>query len=258
MNTLEQLRNELPRLTRSEQAIAEYIVKHPLDTIRLPLTDIAKNARASNTAIIRLCQKLGYKGFSEFKFALSRYALAETPLTEESFSPLTTITSQYIHFLNRMAAEVTMEEIESMAQRIISARRLVIMGYNRTGFSASQLSFRLSKMGVANYLITDKVVMNDYAEILGESDICIIFSITASTYKENARRLHENGCSLLLLTMTNKSPVSKYASQTILLPRISYSTEISFLDDQAIFFIFIEVLLSEIARGLSLGQSLQR
>ena len=77
MSPLELLEKQLPDLTKSEKIIGEYILANPMSIIRYSLTQIAREARTSNTAIIRLCQKLGYQGFSEFKFSLSRAALSE-------------------------------------------------------------------------------------------------------------------------------------------------------------------------------------
>ena len=68
MNPLERLEKEFPNLTRSEQAITEYILKNPMTVIRYSLTQIAMEARTSNTAVIRLCQKLGYQGFPNLSF----------------------------------------------------------------------------------------------------------------------------------------------------------------------------------------------
>lgn len=252
MNPLEKIKNELPELTKSELQIANYILKNPIQLIRLSLTDIAKASKTSNTVIIRFCQKLGYQGFSEFKFAMSRYVLSEgSQLVAENTSHLTSITNKYIQYLNMMAASANTDDIKKVAGLVTNARNLVIMGYNRTGFSAQQLSYRLSKIGVANYLITDRVIMKDYMEILKPGDLCIIFSITTDGYKEIASRLHEHGCDLALFTMTPRNSIHKYATVMIPFPRISLSDEIGFLDDQALFFIFIEVLLSEVAEKLN-------
>ncbi|MCI8516674.1 MAG: MurR/RpiR family transcriptional regulator [Hungatella sp.] len=259
MNPLEQLEKEFPNLTKSEQAITRYILDNPMSVIRFPLTQIAEEAKASNTAVIRLCQKLGYQGFSEFKFSLSRAALSDThengrEKSEGSEHSLTAIVSQYVKYLNQMAAEADLDQIRRIAGLICCNSRLAIMGYNRTGFSASQLSYRLSRIGVANHLVTDQVVMMDYMEIFGPGDVCLIFSISISkNYKEIVQRLKKNGASVVLFTMNGASPLKKLCDYYVCLPQISYNKKMGFLDDQAIFFVFIEVLISEVAKRLSRG-----
>lgn len=265
MDPIKRLKKEFPNLTRSEQVIADYIMNDPLSVIRLSLTQVARQSKSSNTAIIRLCQKMGYQGFAEFKFSLSRAALSapygeereEESGTSAEYSvaegkPLNTasvIVSQYISILRQMAENLDMEQIKKVADMCCSARRLAIMGYNRTGFSASQLSYRLSKMGLPNHLVTDQVVMKDYMEILHEGDVNIIFSISTASlsYKEIAQRIRKNGGDVILFTMNAATMIRKYCSEVVVLPQISYRHKMSFLDDQAVFFVFIEILLSEIA-----------
>ena len=256
MNPLERLEKEFPNLTRSEQAITEYILKNPMTVIRYSLTQIAREARTSNTAVIRLCQKLGYQGFSEFKFSLSRAALSDTkkndsPEEDEGKDSMSAIVSQYVTYLNQMAAETDMDIVRQIASLMCRTPRLAVMGYNRTGFSASQLSYRLSRMGMANYLVTDQVVMQDYMEIFGPGDVCIIFSISLKTYKETVQRLKKNGATVVLFTMNGTTPLKKNCDYFVCLPQISYNRRMGFLDDQTLFFVFIEVLLSETARVLN-------
>ncbi len=260
MNPLELLEKEYPNLTKSEQAITDYIVNNPMTVIRFSLTQIAKEARTSNTAVIRLCQKLGYQGFSEFKFSLSRAALSDTHGSDgeggkEFENSVTAIVSQYVRYLNQMAAEADMDQIGRIAGLICRCPRMVIMGNNRTGFSASQLSYRLFRIGVANHLTTDQVVMSDYMEIFGPGDVCLIFSISASKlYKDVIQRMKKNGATVVLFTMNGSSPYKKLCDHYVCLPQISYNKKMGFLDDQAIFFVFIEVLISEAAKLLNLTQ----
>lgn len=258
MSPLELLEKQLPDLTKSEKIIGEYILANPMAIIRYSLTQVAKESKSSNTAIIRLCQKLGYKGYSEFKFSMSRAALSDTGSAAEvsvsgSRTSMTDIVRQYVSYLNQMAAETDMEEIRTIASIICQSARVAIMGSNRTGFSASQLSYRLSKLGVANHLLTDQVLMKDYMEIFGPGDLCLIFSISTITcdYKEISQRLKKNGAEVVLFTMNASTPLKKICGHTICLPQISYNKKMGFLDDQAIFFVFIEVLLSEIAAVLN-------
>lgn len=258
MNPLELLEKQMPDLTKSEKIIAEYILANPMSIIRYSLTQVAKESKSSNTAIIRLCQKLGYQGYSEFKFSMSRAALSDTR-SEAAGSDsgpgtsMTDIVEQYVFYLNQMAAQTDMENLRAIAALICQASRVAIMGSNRTGFSASQLSYRLSKLGVANHLLTDQVLMKDYMEIFGPGDLCLIFSITTTTcdYKEISQRLRKNGAEVVLFTMNASTPLKKICGHTVCLPQISYNKKMGFLDDQAIFFVFIEVLLSEIAAVLN-------
>ena len=64
MAVLEDLRNILPDLSKNERKAAEYLLQYPHDIQRRTSEAIAREADISRSALIRLCQKLGYQGFA--------------------------------------------------------------------------------------------------------------------------------------------------------------------------------------------------
>ena len=76
MGPIERLELNKNNLTKSEIEIMEYIKKNPMDIVQFSIIQIAEKANTSKSAVIRLCQKIGYDGFSEFKFDMSRYLVS--------------------------------------------------------------------------------------------------------------------------------------------------------------------------------------
>ena len=72
MNPIDELRRALPTLTKSELKAAERILNDPNIMLGSSITNLAKLTGSSNSAIIRMCQKLGYDGFAEFRFSFNR------------------------------------------------------------------------------------------------------------------------------------------------------------------------------------------
>ena len=69
MTVLENMQAVLPSLPKNERKAAEYLLNYPHDIQRRSAEVIAQDAGVSRSAIVRLCQKLGYQGWSEFKYA---------------------------------------------------------------------------------------------------------------------------------------------------------------------------------------------
>lgn len=69
MTVLENMQAVLPSLPKNERKAAEYLLNYPHDIQRRCAELIAQDAGVSRSAIVRLCQKLGYQGWSEFKYA---------------------------------------------------------------------------------------------------------------------------------------------------------------------------------------------
>src|SRR4030081_4162216 len=59
-------------LRAAEQRVAYFILKHPDELIYLTVTELAERTHTSESTVVRLCQKIGYKGYQEFKIVLAR------------------------------------------------------------------------------------------------------------------------------------------------------------------------------------------
>ncbi|MFJ7754013.1 MurR/RpiR family transcriptional regulator [Peribacillus muralis] len=65
---IESLLNQLPK---SERKIAEYILEHPKDIVRMTIHELAAHADASSSAVTRFCRSIKVNSFSELKVSLS-------------------------------------------------------------------------------------------------------------------------------------------------------------------------------------------
>lgn len=247
-STLELIQLNLYQFTKNERILAEYILEDPMRVIQFTAEKVAEETNTSKAAFIRFCQKLGYNGYSEFRFALSRSMVATVNYADED--PIQQIVNTYTSFIQQIPSMISMDQVQSLAKSIIEARRLKFFGINRTALSAHQLRKRLGRIGYDAEVIDDQVVMSDAAEYLGDKDVCVVFSIKAmtQTYGSLIPEMVSRNVKVILLTMTPNNKFADIVSQMITLPFISKSSTKTYYDDQAIFFVFIEILLNEIAR----------
>lgn len=250
MNPIDKLNLYKDSFTKSETMIYETIIKQPYIVIRGTIDILAKQTNTSKSAIMRLCKKIGYEGFAEFKFELSRHIISmEKDYTEDTSDPIQTILDQYSKHILAIQHYVNKQQLNHLVELFKKAHRTKILGANRTGLAAQQLRLRLAKLGFDAEAIVDPVLMSNQEDILKKGDLCIVFSILSegNHYHTLINNLSEIGCDTIVITMNPKSPFINIATETIILPFISRSSYDSFLDDQAIFFVFIELFLSELA-----------
>lgn len=62
------------KLNDSEKQIVQFVLNNPKDCSKLSLARLAKKLYVSESAIFRLCKKLGLTGYSELKFDLAQLA----------------------------------------------------------------------------------------------------------------------------------------------------------------------------------------
>lgn len=58
------------KFTTTEQTIAEYILANTSSMENISIQELAKRTFTSNASIIRFAQKMGFRGFKEFKIQL--------------------------------------------------------------------------------------------------------------------------------------------------------------------------------------------
>ncbi|MCR5795738.1 MAG: MurR/RpiR family transcriptional regulator [Solobacterium sp.] len=252
LNPLDRIRSYYEDMTKTDREIAAWIMDNPRDAARSTIGALAEYTHTSKAALVRFSTRIGYNGFAEFKFDLSRYLVSrnasqtETSAEADSFHA---ITDTYTEYIKRIPECFDREDLDRISDLLIRSRRTKIFGVNRTFNSARQLKQRLLKIGIDAEAVCDTTDMSDTCEMLTEEDLLVIFTITdnAGIYNDHVVTAAGHDCPVICFTMTPALPFKKMCSHYIVLPRISRDSSISFLDDQAIFLVFIEILLNTAA-----------
>lgn len=255
MNPLDQLRRALPDLTKAEAKVANAILKEPQLAYGSSLSALAQASGSSNSAVIRMCQKLGYDGFSEFRFSFSRAMLSRESGNRDvpGDSDADQLLEVYGSYISQIPQFISDDQFNRLAHVIASANRIDIWGVNRTAESAQQLSNRLTRLGVYNKWTSDPIVMSDDASILGEGDACILLTMAGrgiATAAEMMDTLRGRGAEVYLITMDRRSGLGAHAGEALYLPWISRDPSVNFYEDQVIVFMFIEILMVKVSRVL--------
>ena len=249
MNPFERLDFYKSNYTKSEKIIYEWIKKNPSTVVKDSIESLAEEISTSKAAIIRFSKKIGYSGFAEFKFELSRYIISGIRENKnENMDISRSITSLYAGYIKQINDFIDLKNIKTIAKTLSNARRVKILGKNRTGLSALQFRYRLTKIGFDAETITDGILMNQMQESLTKGDVVLIFTTRAEDlqYYELIKNISKNGVTTIVVTCT-ETKLIKQSNYHILLPSIENASTSSFLDNQTIMFVFIEILLAELA-----------
>mgnify|MGYP000232227858 CR=1 FL=1 len=180
---IERLRARLGDFTPSEEAAARYFIEHPTSVVNKTIAAVAREAGLSSTAIMRMCQRIGYSGYAEFRFCMNRQLLshgadADRGVDEgRELSSHDNLANAYSAYLRKTTDGLDKAQLARFARLILNARRISIWGANRTYESVKQLSLRLFRIGIFNQTTSDEQVMDDISTILGPGDLCIVMSM---------------------------------------------------------------------------------
>lgn len=252
MNPIDKIQSHFEDFTQTERDIAAYIINHPQDAARQAITKIAADANTSKSALIRFSQKIGYSGFSEFRFDLSRFLVGsngQDMTTTEKKTPIVAIADIYSSVIQQLKNVVSQSELQSIAKMITKANRIKITGLDRTYISALQLRLRLAKIGYDAEAVNNTALFSDLPAILNKNDLIIVFTISNNhkNYDEFIAEAHATGIPIICITMTPALKFRKHCDKYIVLPKITASANYSFLDNQTIFLVYLEMLLESLA-----------
>lgn len=166
-------------LTRTEQAIASYIVENAEGVTRMSLHDLASASFASPASVTRLSRKLGYGSYSEMQVDIAR-ELAENgslvPIdadfpqldgssTAKLAATLATLEVQSIRLTQRLLAKVNLNPI---VNEIIRRRMLCVFGL---GFSNTCIHTFKANMERLGYTIITETDWSRARTIATECDV---------------------------------------------------------------------------------------
>lgn len=225
----EQLRAALPELTRAERQLATHVLSHYPVAALGSITILAKAAQVSTPTVVRLAQKLGYKGYPDFQAALRGEveAMLVSPIAKHDRwaggVPDT-------HILNRFAdavmsnlqatlGQINHAEFDAAARLLADpARHVFAMGGRITHSMADYFTSLMTIVRPQVTLLSDSSSTWQPALLdMQAGDVLLVFDIRRyeNAVLQVAEMAKERGAEIVLITDRWISPASTHASHTL-------------------------------------------
>lgn len=231
MNLYEELRKK-EKFSSVEQEVADYIVDNGETILNMPIQQLAANTYTSTTTIIRLCKKLGFKGFREFKVRYSKDLVSymnrdghidvNSPFSEDDFEA--TI-AQKIALLTKdtiasTQATLDMEILHQAVQQLLNARNILAIGVSDSFVRIIDFQNKMLKINMfvkISYLQPDQAYLCTHAT---SEDVALLISYSGKTAEviNEARILKQGGVKMIAITSDSSSPLAHLCDTLITLP----------------------------------------
>jgi DNA-binding MurR/RpiR family transcriptional regulator len=205
-------------LRAAEQRVADFILAHPDELIYLTVTELADRTHTSESTVVRLCQKIGYKGYQEFKIVLARDLVEPATAIYAAIEPgddLATVKSKVFQ-ANAQALRDTLEvldehELQRAVDTIAGARRLEIYGVGGSSPLALDAYHKFVKLGVPAVALSDGDLMAMSSSLLGDGDVAFGISHTGASrdVTDALGRAKRHGAATICITHRSSSPITK-------------------------------------------------
>lgn len=216
--TIIKIRQLCPGLKGNNRRIAEQLLKSPELLMSKKVNDIAETCSCDPAQVIRFCQSLGFKGFSELKNHIAR-ELIPLPMeknaghlkTGDDFDQLRSdYCSNITTAINDTVMNLDKSSVLKAVKKIHDAARIVICGAGASDLAAQDLHIKLFRMGFNSSCFADQEMQKMNCALLDKTDLLIGFSFSGNTESviQCMKMAKANGGTILLVT---NSPMSKAA-----------------------------------------------
>ena len=232
----------LDHLTIQEKYLVDYIINNQEDILKKNINELAKLSYTSSATISRLCKKLGFNGYKEFKY---QYAAEYSHLLElkndfkiEPFSSESSIDDALnkIELLHKRAIEYTKslldkQVIERIYQLIKNAKYIEIYG-TVINFSLAEIySLNFEEEGVISKAYNSLNPMHlQYLKQRKPNDtVCIYLTHTGQNMEmlKIAKDIRKYHAKSIVICDHKKREICKYCDETIVIMTTQNTTELS-------------------------------
>ncbi len=252
-----EIRTVLPTLRASERKVAETVLKSPEASISKSITNLAEDAGVSEPTVTRFCRKLGLSGFMELKLRLARDLPSGRYLHEKvsEADDLPVIFDKLFHSaidaLEACLGRIDVEVLRKAAEALRKAGRIDFYGQGGSAIVARDAYHKFFRLGVPCAVHDDPHMQVMSASFLDRGDVLVAVSHTGSTKDilESVRVAQKAGATVIGITGTDKSPLSRAADITISVDSKEAALVLAPMTSRLVQLAVVDVLFVTVAMG---------
>lgn len=214
----------LPKLSKTEQRVARYILENAEKVTSFTVADLAEGSGASDATVVRTCKSLGFTSFQDFKVSMARNLASPLRTSFSVINPGDTadmvtekIFKENINTLQLTYSAISAKKIADAAKILTQARRVLIFAVGESHAVAIDLQHKLMRLDMTAIAYTDNMLQLMAAVIAREGDVVVAISHCGDSADvvEAAKRCHAKGARVISLSSAPKSPLGKISDVTL-------------------------------------------
>ena len=224
MGSLAKIRAMRDSMSNHERRIADFLLEN-VEIVRSHSSkSLAEQVGVSQSSVVKFSQKLGYRGYSDFKLSLSESVARSAMLPQAihgdiaSDDDLATVAQKLISRKNIALNETVMANSEQSliqsADALRNAKRILLFGVGASSLVARDVAYKLMKLGKSVLIESDTHVQVANAATLGPGDL--VFAISESGVTQEVVRVAQagaaQGADVLTLTRFTRNPLTELST----------------------------------------------
>lgn len=239
MRLEEIINNNYDKLHEGDLAILKYILNHKKECCELSINSLADKCNVSRTTIFRLAKKLGFKGYSEFKFHL-KWKEKEVISKEIDYPQ---------HLYKDISDTIALIEDKNMiniCKLLYNAKRIFVYG---TGTAQMSIARELKRSFLLGHKSFNIIEGYRELEIITPSikkgeDIIIFISLSGNTtsFQSCLNEIAVKGIDIISITNLSNNPLARMTSYNLYVKSSPLNYKNGEIYSFSMFFILIESL----------------
>lgn len=217
------------QLSPAEKGAVLHLLNHTAQMVGLTIGQTAQACGVGTTTIVRLCKRLGYKGFKDFSLAFSMAAAVKghERIAFEDISPNEGLKDliQKVTHLNQAAITDTInllseQALEKAVSLLHQAKRVDFYGVGMSALVAQDAQMKFLRLGKACQAPVDPHVQAVTAATLGPGDVAVLFSYSGETEDtlDTLAAARRSGAKVLSVTRFGQSRIAQGADIALFVP----------------------------------------
>lgn len=212
-------------LTSSLQKIALFILSSPGKIISITTSDLAHELDVSEATVVRFCQALGFKGFTDFKIKLAKDLGADNhdPVPggflrqDSSYDVIQKVMQAEYDDIRFTLEMLDMDAMLHCLNLLCLCNKIAFFGVGSSGIVAADAKEHFLHYGKNVSAERDSISQIILANSLGKDDLAFAISISgqSSVPLQAIKIAKENGAHTVCLTQNPKSTIA-YACECVL------------------------------------------
>ena len=223
-NALLRMRESLNTASATEKTIIKHILAHPDDLLTCSIHALAEQTYSSPATILRLCRKLGFDGYKDFRQSVIYELALRKQSQEEEQKEITQhdsleqmvqkITYKNINSLKDSCQLIDVADIQTAVDMIERSQVVYLFGIGSSLCVAHDLYLKFLRLGKACVLNDDWHGQLLQARNATAQDAAIILSYSGQTVEVIScmKEMHENNVPMVSITRYGASPVTQLSS----------------------------------------------
>ncbi len=224
MSVLTIIKAQIDSFTAGERKIAEFVLSDPDRAYQMSSASLAEATGRSQSGVVKFCQKLGFRGYQEFKLAVSQATAQAWPVPagvvhgtiDASDSYATTIQKligSKIHSVQQTVAANGEHALRRALDAIGTARRVQLVGVGASSLVARDFGYKLQKLGALVMFDADSHIQIANATALGPEDVVIALSYSGASLEtlRIAEQARAKGARVISITGVQPNRLSALA-----------------------------------------------